>query len=152
MDKSPISWYPRQATRRASPHGDFWVYRPTYILLLLLLARVVGASMKHTKTLKTRVGIKVKRGKTGTRQLNGANLVISHSFFKCQLISFQLWGGEGITMHRPFIAKDPEGLDSDRWIPLRCGARIPRGQLGDSRNTSSAGFTDLNPAPRGLSH
>ena len=26
-----------------------------------------------------------------------------------------------------FIAKDPEGLDSDRWIPLRGGARIPRG-------------------------
>ena len=27
------------------------------------------------------------------------------------------------------IAKDPEGLDSDRWIPLRGGARIPRGLL-----------------------
>ena len=45
----------------------------------------------------------------------------------------------------PSIAKDPSGLDSDLWIPLRGGARIPRGQR-DSRNTSSAGFTDLNPA------
>ena len=26
-----------------------------------------------------------------------------------------------------FIVKDPSGLDSDRWIPLRGGARIPRG-------------------------
>ena len=26
-----------------------------------------------------------------------------------------------------FIAKYPEGLDSDRWIALRGGARIPRG-------------------------
>ena len=25
-------------------------------------------------------------------------------------------------------------------------------QIGDSRNTSRAGFTDLNPAPRGLSY
>ena len=28
-----------------------------------------------------------------------------------------------------YIAKDPEGLDSDRWIPLRGGARIPRGSF-----------------------
>ena len=27
----------------------------------------------------------------------------------------------------PSIAKDPSGLDSDPWIPLRSGARIPRG-------------------------
>ena len=54
---------------------------------------------------------------------------------------------------RDYIAKDPEGLDSDRWIPMRGGARIPRGLSPerDSRNTSSAGFTDLNPASRGLS-
>ena len=47
-------------------------------------------------------------------------------------------------------AKDPEGLDSDRWIPLRGGARIPRGLLalaGFSHHLST-GFTDLNPAPR----
>ena len=31
--------------------------------------------------------------------------------------------------YRDFIAKDPEGLDSDRWIPLRGGARIQRGLL-----------------------
>ena len=42
-------------------------------------------------------------------------------------------------------AKDPSGLDSDRWIQPRAKALA-----GFSRHLS-AGFTDLNPAPRGLS-
>ena len=50
-------------------------------------------------------------------------------------------------------AKDPEGLDSDRWIPhSRCCENPARAKAlaGFSRHLS-AGFTDLNPAPRGLS-
>ena len=50
-------------------------------------------------------------------------------------------------------ARDPEGLDSDRWIPhSRCCENPARTKAlaGFSRHLS-AGFTDLNPAPRGLS-
>ena len=50
-------------------------------------------------------------------------------------------------------AKDPEGLDSDRWIPhSRCCEYPARAKAlaGFSRHLS-AGFTDLNPAPWGLS-
>ena len=43
-------------------------------------------------------------------------------------------------------AKDPSGLDSDRWIPhSRCCENPAR-----ALRHLSAGFTDLNPAPRGL--
>ena len=45
----------------------------------------------------------------------------------------------------------PEGLDSDRWIPLRGGARF-RIRERDSHNTLSAVFTYLNLAQRGFSH
>ena len=48
--------------------------------------------------------------------------------------------------------KDPLGLDSDRWIPhSRCCENPTRAKAlaGFSRHLS-AGFTDLNPAPRGL--
>ena len=57
----------------------------------------------------------------------------------------------GVPYH---IAKDHEGLDSDQWIPLRGGERIPRGLWleWDFRKTSSARFTYLNPAPRSRSH
>ena len=54
---------------------------------------------------------------------------------------------------RGIKAKDPEGLDSDRWIPhSRCCENPARAKAlaGFSRHLS-AGFTDLNPAPRGLS-
>ena len=50
-------------------------------------------------------------------------------------------------------AKDPSGLDSDRWIQhSRCCENPARAKAlaGFSRHLS-AGFTDLNPAPRGLS-
>ena len=50
-------------------------------------------------------------------------------------------------------AKDPSELDSDRWIPhSRCCENPARAKAlaGFSRHLS-AGFTDLNPAPRGLS-
>ena len=50
-------------------------------------------------------------------------------------------------------AKDPSGLDSDRWIPhSRCCENPARAKAlaGFSRHLS-AGFTDLNPAPWGLS-
>ena len=50
-------------------------------------------------------------------------------------------------------AKDPEGLDSDRWIPhSRCCENPARAKAlaGFSRHLS-AGFTNLNPAPRDLS-
>ena len=50
-------------------------------------------------------------------------------------------------------AKDPSGLDSDRWIPhSRCCENPARAKAlaGFSRHLS-AGFTDLNLAPRGLS-
>ena len=50
-------------------------------------------------------------------------------------------------------AKDPSGLDSDRWIPhSKCCENPARAKAlaGFSRHLS-AGFTDLNPAPRGLS-
>ena len=50
-------------------------------------------------------------------------------------------------------AKDPSGLDSDRWIPhSRCCENPARAKAlaGFSRHLS-AGFTNLNPAPRGLS-
>ena len=50
-------------------------------------------------------------------------------------------------------AKDLSGLDSDRWIPhSRCCENPARAKAlaGFSRHLS-AGFTDLNPAPRGLS-
>ena len=50
-------------------------------------------------------------------------------------------------------AKDPSGLDSDRWIPhSRCCENPARAKAlaGFSRHLS-VGFTDLNPAPRGLS-
>ena len=50
-------------------------------------------------------------------------------------------------------AKDPSGLDSDRWIPhSRCCENPARAKAlaGFSRHLS-AGFTDLNPAPRVLS-
>ena len=49
-------------------------------------------------------------------------------------------------------AKDPSGLDSVRWIPhSRCCENPARAKAlaGFSRHLS-AGFTDLNPAPRGL--
>ena len=50
-------------------------------------------------------------------------------------------------------AKDPSGLDSDRWIPhLRCCENPARAKdLAGFSLHLSAGFTDLNPAPRGLS-
>ena len=54
---------------------------------------------------------------------------------------------------RGINAKDPSGLDSDRWIPhSRCCENPARAKAlaGFSRHLS-AGFTDLNPAPRGLS-
>ena len=50
-------------------------------------------------------------------------------------------------------AKDPSGLDSDRWIlHSRCCENRARAKAlaGFSRHLS-AGFADLNPAPRGLS-
>ena len=50
-------------------------------------------------------------------------------------------------------AKDPSRLDSDRWIPhSRCceNPAWAKALAGFSRHLS-AGFTDLNPAPRGLS-
>ena len=50
-------------------------------------------------------------------------------------------------------AKDPSGLDSDRWIPhSRCceNPAWAKALAGFSRHLS-AGFTDLNPRPRGLS-
>ena len=50
-------------------------------------------------------------------------------------------------------AKDPSGLDSDRWIPhSRCceNPAWAKALAGFSRHLS-AGFTDLNPCPRGLS-
>ena len=52
-----------------------------------------------------------------------------------------------------FIAKDPEGLDSDRWIPLRGGARIPSGILATPRVRDSPiwiqprGVFRFNPIP-----
>ena len=65
-----------------------------------------------------------------------------------------LWRSFCSSRYRVWInAKDPWGLDSDRWIPLKGGARIPLGlkpSQGFSRHLS-AGFTDLNQAPRGLS-
>ena len=54
---------------------------------------------------------------------------------------------------RGINAKDPSGLDSDRWIPhSRCCENPARAKAlaGFSRHLS-VGFTDLNPAPRGLS-
>ena len=54
---------------------------------------------------------------------------------------------------RGINAKDPSGLDSDRWIPhSRCCENPSRAKAlaGFSRHLS-AGFTDLNPAPQGLS-
>ena len=54
---------------------------------------------------------------------------------------------------RGINAKDPLGLDSDQWIPhSRCCENPARAKAlaGFSRHLS-AGFTDLNPAPRGLS-
>ena len=54
---------------------------------------------------------------------------------------------------RGINAKDPSELDSDRWIPhSRCCENPARAKAlaGFSRHLS-AGFTDLNPAPRGLS-
>ena len=54
---------------------------------------------------------------------------------------------------RGINAKDPSGLDWDRWIQhLRCCENPARAKAlaGFSRHLS-AGFTDLNPAPRGLS-
>ena len=50
-------------------------------------------------------------------------------------------------------AKDPSGLDSDRWIPhSRCCENPARAKaLAGFSHHLSAGSTDLNPAPRGLS-
>ena len=50
---------------------------------------------------------------------------------------------------RGINAKDPSGLDSDRWIPHSRCCENPARALA-SRHLS-AGFTDLNPSPRGLS-
>ena len=50
-------------------------------------------------------------------------------------------------------AKDPSGLDSDRWIPHSRYCENParaKALAGFSRYLST-GFTDLNQAPRGLS-
>ena len=50
-------------------------------------------------------------------------------------------------------AKDPSGLDSDWWIPhSRCCENPAQAKAlpGFSRHLS-AGFTDLNPAPQGIS-
>ena len=77
----------------------------------------------------------------------------------CKIVCWFIHYNQIRTIHdnvikwKHFIAKYPEGLDSDRWIPLRGGAKIPRGLYPErvSRNTSSAGFTDLSPAPMGLS-
>ena len=54
---------------------------------------------------------------------------------------------------RGINAKDPSGMDSDGWIPhSRCCENPARAKAlaGFSRHLS-VGFTDLNPAPRGLS-
>ena len=50
----------------------------------------------------------------------------------------------------PPIAQIYDGINNRGVLYIE----IPRGAgfRGDSRNTSSAGFTDLNPAPRGLSY
>ena len=58
-----------------------------------------------------------------------------------------------LATRRGINGKDPSGLDSDRWIPhSRCCENPARAKAlaGFSRHLS-AGFTDLNPAPRGLS-
>ena len=54
---------------------------------------------------------------------------------------------------RGINAKDPSGLDSDRWIlHSRCCENPARAKaLAVFSRHLSAGFTDLNPAPRGLS-
>ena len=54
---------------------------------------------------------------------------------------------------RGINAKDPSGLDSDRWIPhSRCCENPARAKaLAGFSWHLSAGFTDLNPTPRGLS-
>ena len=54
---------------------------------------------------------------------------------------------------RGINAKDPSGLDSDRWIPHSrcCENPAPAKALAGFSRHLSAGFTDLNPAPRGLS-
>ena len=44
-----------------------------------------------------------------------------------QNVMYTKWFGLMICRNGSYIAKDPEGLDSDRWIPLRGGARIPLG-------------------------
>ena len=49
-----------------------------------------------------------------------------------------------------FIAKDPLGLDSDRWIPLRGGATPRHLECGIHRSESSPiGVFRINPAPGG---
>ena len=60
---------------------------------------------------------------------------------------FHLANGCGIK------AKDPSGLDSDWWIPhSRCCENPARAKaLAVFSRHLSAGFTNLNPAPRGLS-
>ena len=70
-----------------------------------------------------------------------------HKMDYCGVVFAHLATGCGIN------AKDPSGLDSDRWIPhSRCCENPARAKAlaGFSRHLS-AGFTDLNPAPRGLS-
>ena len=54
---------------------------------------------------------------------------------------------------RGINAKDPSGLDSDRWIPhSRCSENPARTKaLAWFSRHLSAEFTDLNPAPRGPS-
>ena len=52
------------------------------------------------------------------------NWLIYVSGLQLNLLSIGIWWTE---LFMDYIAKNPEGLDSDRWIPLRGGARIPRG-------------------------
>ena len=56
------------------------------------------------------------------------------------------WGAA--VLSPDFIVKDPEGLDSDRWIPLRGGARISTPRVRDSPIwIQPRGVFRINPTP-----
>ena len=111
------------------------------VVTLRLLCAIVESPQRRRYVLFVDLNISSLRSRSIKRRqwkhkLNYYDVVFAH-----------LATGRGIN------AKDPSGLDSDRWIPhSRCCENPTRAKAlaGFSRHLS-AGFADLNPAPRGLS-
>ena len=109
------------------------------VVTLRLLCAIVESPRRHKRVPFVNIA-SLRSGSIKRRQWK-------HKLDYYDIVFVHLATGCGIN------AKDPSGLDSDRWIPhSRCCENPARAKAlaGFSRHLS-AGFTDLNPAPWGLS-